>query len=148
MRVLLAALLAVFVVSCTSSGPAPIAYGTDQCAACRMTITDQTYAAELITSTGKAYKFDSPECMLGYYRAGTAEPKENVAALYVTNFVSPGTLIDARTAFYHHSEHLHSPMGMNVSAFATDDARKQAAMHWPGEPHTFKTVLTMAEDYE
>ena len=147
MKYALPFICALFLMACAESGPVPIAFGSDQCADCKMTITEQTYAAELITSTGKAYKFDAPECLFAFYLQDKAEPKDKVGSLWVTNFINPGELIDAHKAFYHHSEHLHSPMGMNVSAYTSKSAREQAAMHFPGEELSYDAVLKLAADY-
>ena len=43
----------------------------------------------------------------------------------VTDFLKPATLIDAKTATYLISPAVQSPMGANLSAFATKDAAKK-----------------------
>jgi len=106
----------------------PIEYGSDECAFCRMTITDSRYGTEIVTRKSRVYKYDSIECMV---RAITSErdfPAADAARSYVTDFDRPGELIDAETASYLRSEELPSPMGMNLTAFARRDAaeRQQA----------------------
>ena len=102
-------------------GPQPIAYGKDGCEHCKMTIIDPRFGAELLSKQGKAYKFDSGECMIGYIKEGRIE-QDKIAQLLVTDFADPQQLIDAKTAHFLHSEAIPSPMGANVSAFASEDA--------------------------
>ncbi len=81
-----------------------------------MMITDHQYGAEILLTTGKAYTFDSIECMSAY-QAGGSLAAAKVHSLWVTDFNSPGKLIDSETAIFLHSDNLRSPMGMNLSAY-------------------------------
>lgn len=103
--------------------PEPIRYGTDECSYCKMTITDRRFGAEIVTSKGKAYKFDSIECMVNMLRSLDSS---DVALVLVTDFRKPGTFVEARSAWYLRSVKLPSPMGADVSAYA-DRASAQAA---------------------
>lgn len=95
--------------------PHPIAYGTDACHYCSMTIVDQQHAAQFVTGKGKPYTFDSIECMMNQINEGDYKPQ-----LYlVSDYWEPGQLIDAKEAIYLISEKVPSPMGANLSAFRT-----------------------------
>lgn len=109
----MAVLAVVFVAAC-SPGPRPIHYGEDHCAHCRMTLTDARYGAELVTRTGKVYVFDSVECLAAHMQE---TPSEDIHSLWVADFTTPEQLIPVEDAFFLHSERLHSPMGMNLTAF-------------------------------
>ncbi len=137
----------LFLLGCSNPEPLPIDYGNAQCTACKMTVADPRFGAELVANTGKVYVFDAPECMLGWYLAAEAVPTSSVHSLWVSDHAAPATLIDATTAVYLESEELHSPMSMNVAAFATEEARRAAQARYGGIPLTFKDVLTLAEDY-
>jgi len=113
-----------------------------------MRITDRKFGAELVTSTGKTYVFDAPECMLGSVRSGNPVSKDNIHSLWVTDFVRPGTLINAQTAFYLESDMIRSPMGMNVAAFSMASDRDRAAMSFPGSARNYDAVYELAADYE
>ena len=63
-RSLALALLASLAVACRPSGPRDIALGQEQCAFCRMTITDAKFAAEVRTARGRLEAFDSPEARI------------------------------------------------------------------------------------
>lgn len=100
-------------VGCTPE-PKPIGYGEDNCAYCRMTVTDPRYGSELVTSTGKTYMFDSIECLAAYVEEN---PDVEVHSLWVPNFRDPGTLMNVEEAFLVRSDQLKSPMSLNIAAF-------------------------------
>ena len=108
-------LLTIIIISCNSN-PEPINYGEDECEFCRMLITDKKYGAELVTTKGKIYKFDSIECLIEFSLV------ENTIGdltnnLFVTDFSNSKNLINAREAFYVKNDKVRSPMGLNVTAF-------------------------------
>lgn len=131
--------------ACSKPEPKPIVYGKDQCTACKMSISDAKYGAEIVTTTSKTYMFDSPECMLGWYAKSTI-PQDNVHSLWVTDFIRPGELIDARIAFFLESSMFHSPMGMNYASFKTDEERLRAQYSYPGTARTFDAALFAAKE--
>lgn len=111
----------IFIVSC-STEPQNINYGKDVCSHCSMTIMDKKFGAELLNSKGKALKFDSCECMIGYLNS---KNKFEAAQYLVVNYNSEGELINATEAFYLHGGNVISPMGGNLAAFKTkEDAEK------------------------
>lgn len=138
--------VAVFflLVACGESGPAPIQFGSDQCAYCRMTISDKKFASELITSKGKPYKFDSPECLFRFFSDETVETRSKVASLWVTNYKQPGELIDAKSAFYLQNPEFRSPMGLNIAAFKTEADVVAMFERYPGKRMEFSGVFIAA----
>lgn len=131
-------------IGCANPEPVPIAYGTDECANCRMSISDSKFGAEAVTTKAKAYKFDALECMLGWYAQGSV-PASDIHSLWVTDFIRPGTLINARNAFYLESAMFHSPMGMNYAAFGINEERLRARFSYPGNNRTFDEALVAAK---
>jgi copper chaperone NosL len=119
--------LAVFAAAALLTGcqvePQPIRYGEDACAHCRMTVSDARFGAELLTTTGKTYPFDSVECLADYVRAHP-EAEAQTHSLWVTSFDAPGELIPLADAFVLYSPALRSPMGRGLAAFgpATPEA--------------------------
>lgn len=97
--------------------PKPIAYGAANCAHCNMTVADNRYGAELVNDKGKAFFFDSAECLMAY-TTEQPEQTEKAAFLLVTDFTKPGELIDATKATYLQTIALPSPMGMYLTAIA------------------------------
>ena len=117
---------------CQADGPQPLDYGVAECTHCRMTVSDQKFAAQLVTRTGKAEPFDSIECLTGYL-AEHADAATGARGVYVADFAAPGTLVPAATAFFLHSDGLSSPMGGGLAAFATAAARDEALARLGGE---------------
>ncbi|MBI4946986.1 MAG: nitrous oxide reductase accessory protein NosL [Bacteroidetes bacterium] len=103
-------------VSC-SVEPQPIAYGKEQCAFCKMTISDSRFGCELLTKKGKVYKFDASECMINYISKNKVE-EGTIYSLLTTDYSSPGKFINARNALFLISNSIQSPMGANLAAFA------------------------------
>ncbi len=113
LRWLLAA-VSLLLVGCRDR-PEAIDYGIDECAHCKMLISDKQFGAELITVKGRIYKFDSIECLAGYYR--TAVRPEDVRSLWTIDYAHPGEWVEAEQALFLHSPDLPSPMGLYLSGF-------------------------------
>lgn len=109
--------LLMLLVSC-KSGFEPIDYGSDACMHCKMIIIDKRFAAEMLTSKGKAFKFDDVHCMKLYMNehAEEASKAEFFVAAYLN---SKPDYLDAVNAVYLTSESFKSPMNGNAAAFAT-----------------------------
>lgn len=132
----------MIIVACGGPAPKAITYGNDQCAACKMGIADSKFGSELVTTTGKTYMFDSPECMIEFTQSGSIDSKQ-VHSLWVTDFINPGTLIDARSAWYLESEMIKSPMGLNVAAFVNQQAAERARINYVGTVMRYDDVVTL-----
>jgi len=123
--------LALLLAGC-EPGPVEIRYGEDECAACRMRITDPRFASQLVMRTGKAYTFDAIECLIGFTeREGLAE--EAIHSRWVADFAHPGRLIDVRSARWLHTPRVRSPMGLGVLAFSSEDELAQARAAFGGD---------------
>lgn len=114
---LLMVVFAAMLAGC-SREPQAIAYGTDACEFCAMTISDDRYATAFVTDKGRTYKFDSVECMLQSRMEGEELAGATVDTWYATSYPTRGVLMKANAATYLVSEHLPSPMGAGVTAFA------------------------------
>lgn len=134
-KITLSAIAACFLMAFTSCQPkpSPIEYGFDACSYCKMTIADERYASELVTTKGKVYKFDAIECLVSFQKTSDHE----YALELLSNFSNPGEFIEAKTAWILKSENMPSPMGMNLNAFASkniaEDFQKEKSgklMNW------------------
>jgi len=94
----------------------PIEYGKDACAHCKMTIVDDRYAAELLTTKGRAYKFDDILCMKQFTQSNATH---EIAAMFVEDYLrnSAEPLI-AENAVYLKHEFFASPMNGDYAAFS------------------------------
>ena len=130
-------IISLLLASCGAE-PQPINYGSDACHFCEMTIVDRQHASQVVTSKGKAYKYDAIECMVHSLQD---EFKETEMAHYlVTDLEKPATLIDATKASYLVSENLGSPMGANLSAFENEAAVKKSQEKVTGTTFSWKEI--------
>ena len=120
-----AASLAAVVLAGCSTGPQPFAFGEDQCAHCRMTVTDPAYATQVVTSTGKVYKLDSSECLRAFLE-GDALADEEVRSVWVSA-ADTRTLVGADDAWFVRSPNIQSPMGGGLAAYESRGAAEEAA---------------------
>lgn len=95
--------------------PEPIVEGLDECARCRMLISDSRFAAQLVTEEGKHLKLDSIECMLDVMREDTKYP-----FVWVSNAAKPGEWLEAEQAVFVRSDQIRSPMGGGLAAFESE----------------------------
>lgn len=110
--------LGIFAWAC-SNDPKPIHFGKDACHACKMTLMDPVFGAEVVTQKGKTFVFDDVNCLMDFLNKEN-QPDEAYAHLLVVNHAEPEQLIDAKTAFYVLSDEIKSPMASRVAAFASE----------------------------
>lgn len=137
--ILITAAVMLLAVSC-SVGPQPIHYGEDNCVLCEMTIMDKRYGTEIVTRKGKAYKFDSVECLVDFLKKNEKDTAE-FKYLLITPFDKPGTLVDARESHYLHSKNLPSPMGLYLTAFADEHTALQFKEDFGGRMFCWKRLV-------
>ena len=113
-------------------------YGSDACHYCDMTIVDKQHASQLVTSKGKAYKYDAIECMVHSLQDEFVDTE--MAHYLVADFRQPGELIDAKKTSFLVSEKLQSPMGANLSAFINEAAGKKAQEEFTGKTYSWEAI--------
>jgi copper chaperone NosL len=128
-KILFATIL-MLVIAC-SQEPAEIHYGSDECAHCKMMITDSQFASQIVTDKGKAIKFDAIECMAVYQRNHSGEFEG--AKLWVSNYDNPGEWVAARDAQFIKSEVVNSPMGESLLAFPSKEKAENHLQDKPGK---------------
>jgi copper chaperone NosL len=143
-RVVTPLLLMLGLFAC-STGPEPIRYGQDECAQCKMTLTDKRFGAEIVTSKGKVFKFDDLNCLVNFLDKGTV-PGEQVAQTLAIDFARPQTFVAVEKAFFLSNEAIKSPMRGDIATFSTAADRDAASreigggqpMDWPEVRQHFK----------
>ncbi|RRO14990.1 nitrous oxide reductase accessory protein NosL [Flavobacteriaceae bacterium 14752] len=133
-------IVASLFLSCSKSRQ-PINYGEDQCDFCSMSIVQKTHSAQLVTSKGKQYKFDAIECMVNFLKDDSDKYSE--ANLFVANYNQPGEMIDAENASYLISKNITSPMGANLSAFASTENAKEVQEKIGGRIYNWSELQTV-----
>lgn len=136
-RFILLGIITALLLSCNVS-PQPIEYGTDACHFCNMAIVDRQHASQVVTTKGKAFKYDAIECMIHSLQD---ELKNTEIALYLTaDFNQPGELMDATKATYLISNQISSPMGANLSAFENEKAAQKGKEKFTGELFSWEEI--------
>jgi len=115
-------IIVVFALLGCNKAPKPIAYGSDGCHFCSMTIVDKQHAAQFMTKKGRSYAFDASECMLNHLKE---VDDTKVALLLVNDYLAPGKFIDATQATYLISENIPSPMGEFLTAFSNEETAER-----------------------
>lgn len=123
-----------------SSEPEPLRYGKDSCYACKMTLMDKKFGAEIVTRKGKVYKFDDLNCMAGFYNSNFEE-SEDIEHLLVIDFAKPESLIDARQAFFVKTTEIRTPMASGIAAFSGEDVCVEHNAKWNGTLLKWTEVL-------
>lgn len=107
--------LVLVAAACGTSQPRPLAYGTEVCAHCHMTLADPRFSAELLLDTGKAIPFDDPGCLAAFV-GGPDASAVRIRSLWVSDFVPPHALMDVRAAVFLRSDAIRSPMDYHLAA--------------------------------
>jgi copper chaperone NosL len=113
-RWLAGAAAAGVLVACAASRPRPIAFGTEACSHCHMTIAEPRYAAVLLTTTGKTLAFDDPGCLLSYL-ANEGIAAEKVQGVWFHSFLEPDSVYPAARVRLVRSDTLRTPMASGLA---------------------------------
>ena len=124
-------------ISC-ETGLQPINYNIEQCASCKMIISDKRFGAELVTHKGKVYKYDATECLLRTLVENGLDKYEHIGINY---FTAPGKLVDGRGAYFLVSKNIPSPMGGNLSAYPSHPEATKFKVEQGGDIFTFDEIL-------
>jgi len=142
-KLILLIIACTLIITACGNDPEPINFGEDNCAHCKMMITDEKYGAELVTDKGKIYKYDSIECLLEKLHNKTFRD-DQIGSMWVIDFSNPRTLIDARSAYYTQNDEFRSPMGLNVQAFGDVSNFEKFFNENDGEKLTWDELLKLA----
>jgi len=112
------ALLIGFTACSTRQEADPITFGKDQCAYCKMTISNPKFGAELITDKGRILKYDAAECLVNHLNED-APPYQQ---LYAVPYNEPKQLRAVGQLRFLISPDFRSPMGANLAAFSDTTA--------------------------
>lgn len=129
---LVALLVGLLLMGC-GDGPRSVQVGAEECAHCRMLVSENRFASQLVTDRGRSYVFDSIECMAEFLQEEAQVSRDRVRSLWVTEFDAPGTWLGVEEAVFLRSEGLRSPMGLNLSAHADMNAARDHQADFGGE---------------
>jgi copper chaperone NosL len=121
------------VAACAAPSPRAVAYGTDECAHCHMTVADHRFTAQLVTRTGKTFVFDDPGCLADFLAGGTVDAAD-VHSLWLADFTAEAErLLPADTAWLVRSEAIRAPMDSRLAAVGTAAAAESLRAEVGGE---------------
>ncbi|SET16470.1 nitrous oxide reductase accessory protein NosL [Prevotella sp. kh1p2] len=124
----LALVLMFLLASCSvDDKPQAIELGKDECAGCKMAITDGQFGCEFITDKGRCLKFDDLSCLFHYIGKNEITDSQ-ILKIYVSDYQHPGTLIDIKTAGLVLGDDIKSPMNGGVAAFGDRRAAEKFAV--------------------
>ncbi len=132
----------IFLYSCTP-GVEPINFGEDQCDFCKMSIVDQRYGAEIVTSKGKVFKYDATECMINALCENQKNEATFLHSAYTVDFTNPTQLVDVQTSLFLISESLPSPMGAYISTFPDEGNVSAAKQMHGGETYDWASLYNL-----
>ncbi len=111
-------LISLSFFSCNANEPKPIKINVDSCDFCKMTISNEKFAAEVITEKGRYYMFDDVSCMIKYAKANKAVVYKG---FFVTNYLNEEQFIPVEKGFYLMGGIINAPMGGKVTAFDSNE---------------------------
>jgi copper chaperone NosL len=118
-------LLALVLVAACADGPREIRLGEEACAHCSMVISDDRFAAQLITDRGRSLAYDDVACLLAAELAAAATGDATLQSSrgrWIADFDAPGAWLPVEAAVFLKSGALRTPMGGGLSAHATAEA--------------------------
>ena len=126
LTVLIAA-ASVLVTSCApaEAGPVPL-YPEDQCASCRMAVSNRAFASQIVFTDGSAAKFDDLRCLDNYRHE---HPNEAYAAIFVSNYETSEWMPYALGVIVQTG--IETPMGSGRVAVADQKAAARLKEQYP-----------------
>jgi copper chaperone NosL len=103
-----------------------------------MTIVDQQHASQYVTKKGKQFKFDAIECMVNDL---AEKGSEEIGIFLVADYEVPGSMTPAKEATYLISKEIKSPMGANLSGFASKEKALITQKDNGGDIYTWQELL-------
>jgi copper chaperone NosL len=131
--------LVTVAAGCRGAPPEPAALDTknDQCAFCRMAVSDRKFAGQVVAPGEEPSFFDDIGCLQSHL-GQAAVPVGAVA--YVADHGS-GRWVRAASAVYTYVASLDTPMGSHLIAHADEASRRGDPASAGGEPRTATDVF-------
>ena len=129
----------LLLASCSGVGTVPIQSG-DKCWRCRKPISDLRVAAEVVDTSGRAFKFKTTGCMAKYLKE---HPMEG-ASIFVVDYPT-SRLVKAGGAIFVPTMMGEGPeRALDYTAFALDEGARDAAAREKTTPVKWDEVLAKA----
>lgn len=134
-----AAVTIALAVACCSSAPqpAPLDTRSEQCASCRMAVSDARLASQLVAPEELPLFFDDLDCLVNFLKAGKAPP---AATAFVADHRTK-VWVRADRAVYTRVPALETPMGSHLIAHVDAASRDGDRDARTGVPQTLSEVF-------
>lgn len=120
-------IVGLWLAGCAASEIKPVdLYPEDQCAQCRMAVSEEAFASQIITKQGDVYKFDDLGCQEKFLKERTDLA---VAANYVKDYESRAWLPKEKSIIVQTG--MKTPMGSGKVAVADSAQAKRLAEKYP-----------------
>jgi len=133
----------LIVISC-SQDPKPVHLHQDEGEYCKMRISDLRFDAQIVTSKGKAFKFDAIECAANYWVKNRKEFKG--AKIWVSDFQEPKKFLSHDEAVFIKSREIQSPMGESLLALPSAKEADEHLIKYDGKKITWEAILDNARN--
>lgn len=118
---------AVALGSCGPQEVRPVEiFPEDQCASCRMAVSDQAFASQIVYDDGSAVKFDDLGCFDNFRRAHPGEP---AAGMFVANYETKEWIPYGKSVIVQTG--IETPMGSGRVAVADQAAANRLKRKFP-----------------
>ena len=119
-------MMSLSIIGCTSTEVKPIdIFGEDMCSQCRMAISDQSFASEIIDQQGDIFKFDDIGCLLKF-KERSADLK--ISAIFLKDYNSKAWMPYEKSTIV--ETNIKTPMGSGKVAFIDSlKAKEFSAQH-------------------
>lgn len=112
------------------------------CKYCEMIYQFPNFGGEIITTKNDTLWYDASECLASVIVREFIGKKE-IKTIRSMNYLKPGEWIDNSKAYYLHSDKIHSPMSMNISAYKTKADVVAQQKKFDGEILRWKDVVEL-----
>ncbi|MGM9929502.1 MAG: nitrous oxide reductase accessory protein NosL [Bacillus sp. (in: firmicutes)] len=121
--------------------PEEINPDVDVCEICNMSLSDNTFATQIISKEGVSYKFDDIGCMMEYIQKDQRIAEEDIAKQYVRDTYS-SNWIEIENAYFVYDEDVWTPMSYGVISFESkEEADKYVKEEGGGEVYDYTQLL-------
>lgn len=120
----------------------------DVCEICNMSIMNEYFATEVVSTEGERYKFDDIGCMVEFLEKELVLDKEEVVKRYVRDIHS-GEWIEIEQAYHAHDSDFWTPMANGVVSFKNkEEAQRFIAEEGKGVLYDYEQLLNHSWSWE
>lgn len=137
----MAVMALILLASCRGGAPRPVEIEpSDQCARCKMAISQKQYSAELIDKDENVFKFDDIGCMLDFAGERRVDPAvPDGIYIFVRDYESR-EWVKGSTAYFVKSPKIQSPMASGLLAVSNRAKAAEYAIQFGGDVLSFSQI--------